>query len=186
MLLINMDKVRDALAFAKEKHGAINQRRGSADLPYIVHPYAVTTLVFRYQSDFGNHLEDSLIAGALHDTVEDAFVQIRTIIDMFGFGAAKMVAAMTKNPLILDKHASLKDSLDRCEAIGPHCLALKNIDRIENLNPITMPVKWSLERRKEYVSVEAQAILERGRKVGLRDTSNRLENAMDIFKKYIE
>lgn len=186
MLHVNDARVRDALAFAEECHR--NQSRGSANLPYVVHIYAVTSLIYRYQNDFGDHLEDSLVAGSVHDTVEDCGVTFEILESKFGRHAALMASAMTKSELLVKskgKLAALEHSLDRCEAIGPHCLALKCLDRVDNLFPITMPVKWSPKRRHDYVYHEAQAILDRARKVGLRETPNRLENAMDIFKRYI-
>lgn len=183
---VDYERVRHALAFAEKCHRT--QLRGSANLPYIVHIYATVALLHRYQGDFGENLENSLVAMALHDTKEDCGATHKILANKFGEPAALMVDALTKNKVIEKrdgKLAALEDSLDRCEAIGPHCLAKKSIDRIDNLNPITIPIKWSLERRKSYVYVEAQAILDRARKVGLRETPNRLENAMDIFKRNI-
>ena len=61
-----------ALSFAAARHGAVRQARKGTHFPYVVHPIRVAEILERF--DYG---EDVVIAGLLHDTVEDAGVNAR-------------------------------------------------------------------------------------------------------------
>ena len=58
-----------ALAFAAETHGAVKQERKGTDFPYVAHPIRVAELLDRFERD-----EDVVVAGFLHDTIEDTQV----------------------------------------------------------------------------------------------------------------
>lgn len=58
------ERYSDALSFAHDLHK--RQRRKGADIPYIAHLLAVSSLVIENGGD-----EDQAIAGLLHDAVED-------------------------------------------------------------------------------------------------------------------
>jgi len=57
-------RIEQAIASATLLHQ--HQKRKMNDVPYIVHPYAVAFLLAHYSND-----EDVIIAGLLHDTLED-------------------------------------------------------------------------------------------------------------------
>jgi len=57
-------KIERAIVSATLLHS--NQKRKMSGAPYIVHPYAVAFLLAHYSDD-----EDVIIAGLLHDTLED-------------------------------------------------------------------------------------------------------------------
>jgi (p)ppGpp synthase/HD superfamily hydrolase len=58
------DKINHALAFAAKHHD--RQVRKGTKLPYLTHPANVAVILTRYDRD-----EDSVVAGILHDVVED-------------------------------------------------------------------------------------------------------------------
>jgi len=58
------DRFQRALNLAAEKHAG--QMRKSSGYPYIVHPFSVVLVLSEYVHD-----EDVLIAGLLHDLLED-------------------------------------------------------------------------------------------------------------------
>ena len=60
------DRVGEALRFAAEAH-AEQSRKGKPDEPYLSHILIVAGMVAHYGGD-----EDQIIAGVLHDAVEDA------------------------------------------------------------------------------------------------------------------
>ncbi len=60
------DRVGEALRFAAEAH-AEQARKGKPDEPYLSHILIVAGMVAHYGGD-----EDQIIAGVLHDAVEDA------------------------------------------------------------------------------------------------------------------
>jgi (p)ppGpp synthase/HD superfamily hydrolase len=58
------DKINHALAFAAKHHD--RQVRKGTKLPYLTHPANVAVILARYDRD-----EDTVVAGILHDVVED-------------------------------------------------------------------------------------------------------------------
>ena len=56
-------QVREALALAYDSHSGQDRKSGE---PYITHPVEVTRILAELRMDY-----ESLIAGLLHDTVED-------------------------------------------------------------------------------------------------------------------
>ena len=58
------DKINHAFAFAAKHHD--RQVRKGTKLPYLTHPANVAVILARYDRD-----EDTVVAGILHDVVED-------------------------------------------------------------------------------------------------------------------
>ena len=83
--------VNKAIHFATEKHAG-GVRKGTSR-PYIGHPLEVMTILNRMEAD--NNL---LIAGLLHDTVEDTETTYLDLKNEFGMDVAALVMAHTKNP----------------------------------------------------------------------------------------
>lgn len=78
-----------ALALAAQAH--CTQMRKGGDVPYIVHPVHVSTILIRYGCS-----EDEIVAGLLHDVVEDQDVSLQRIETEFGPSVAEIVAALTE------------------------------------------------------------------------------------------
>lgn len=78
-----------AIEFAAEAHKG--QTRKSTSVPYVSHPYAVASILQNQGCD-----EHVVIAGLLHDTVEDTPVAIQDIQDEFGEKIAEIVAGVTE------------------------------------------------------------------------------------------
>jgi (p)ppGpp synthase/HD superfamily hydrolase len=78
-----------ALSLAARAHR--HQLRKGGDVPYIVHPVHVSVILIRH--GFG---EDVIIAGLLHDVVEDQDVPLSQIEAQFGPAVAEMVGALTE------------------------------------------------------------------------------------------
>jgi len=83
--LIELERVID---FATKAH--LNQKRASGD-PYITHPLAVADTLITWGMDI-----DSILAGVLHDTVEDTGVTLKEIETSFGHDIAFLVNGVTK------------------------------------------------------------------------------------------
>ena len=77
-----------AIDFATEKH--TGQKRKSGE-PYIMHPLAVTAILIDWGMDI-----DTVLAGVLHDTVEDTEASLRDIEALFGRDVAFLVDGVTK------------------------------------------------------------------------------------------
>ncbi len=81
-------KIEQAIALATKAHET--QKRKSGE-PYINHPLAVMQILQDWKMD-----EDTVIAGVLHDTVEDTEVTLDEIRKEFGEDVAFLVDGVTK------------------------------------------------------------------------------------------
>lgn len=77
-------KIDKAIALAATAHK--DQTRKASDLPYIAHPFSVGMLLSQSACE-----EDVIIAGILHDTVEDTWVTLTDVKAEFGDTVAKLV-----------------------------------------------------------------------------------------------
>ncbi|GIR14240.1 MAG: GTP pyrophosphokinase [Candidatus Pelagibacterales bacterium] len=82
------DKVRHALKLSEEAHS--NQLRKSGD-PFITHPLEVAKILTSIKLD-----ADSIVAGLLHDTLEDTNLNIEEINKNFGNQIVELVDGLTK------------------------------------------------------------------------------------------
>jgi len=80
--------LRKCYEFAEKMH--INHKRSSGE-PYIIHPLNVAATLIKLKMDL-----DSIMAGLLHDTVEDCDVSPEDISKMFGQSVAQIVVGCTK------------------------------------------------------------------------------------------
>ena len=81
-------KIRDAYEFAKAAHKG--QKRESGE-PFAVH--LIRTAMYLARLECGLN---TLIAGLLHDVVEDGAATLKTVQEEFGEDIAKLVDAVTK------------------------------------------------------------------------------------------
>lgn len=119
-----------ALTFAALAHR--EQVRKGSDVPYIVHPTHVAVILLRHGFD-----EDLVIAGLLHDTVEDCGSSVEEIARLFGAGVAGLVASVSelktgdegeRRPWRTRK----QEQLDHLAQAGPRTAALKAADSLHN------------------------------------------------------
>lgn len=80
--------VRKAFLFAKKKHEGQKRRSGE---PYINHPLRVSNFLAESKHDL-----NTVIAGLLHDTIEDTETSFEEIKEIFGDEIAKIVEGVTK------------------------------------------------------------------------------------------
>lgn len=83
--------VEKAIRFAATAHR--EQKRKGCDLPYIVHPAAVASIL--QQAGFDD--ENLLAAAWLHDTVEDTSATLDDIADEFPHEVVELVDAMSED-----------------------------------------------------------------------------------------
>ncbi|KAH9575155.1 hypothetical protein CY35_01G097300 [Sphagnum magellanicum] len=84
-----LSMVKDALKLAFEAHNG--QKRKSGE-PYIIHPVEVARILGEYEMDW-----ETIVAGLLHDTVEDTeHVTFEKIEDQFGPAVRRIVEGETK------------------------------------------------------------------------------------------
>lgn len=84
----HLDSIRDAFLYAKNMHEGQFRKSGE---PYIVHPLDVAITLSEYQTD-----PTTIIAGLLHDTIEDTDATYEDIRDLFGEEVALITEGVTK------------------------------------------------------------------------------------------
>lgn len=82
--------LEDAISFATKRHAG--QVRKGSDIPYITHPLETMNILNTMKADTA-----LLIAGVLHDTVEDTDTTPEEILELFGEDVAALVAAHTED-----------------------------------------------------------------------------------------
>jgi (p)ppGpp synthase/HD superfamily hydrolase len=80
----------EAIAFAEEAHRG--QKRKGSDLPYMVHPLEAAALLAHHYPG----REALVVAGILHDTLEDTRASRRQLADRFGQETARLVDSVTR------------------------------------------------------------------------------------------
>ena len=86
----NNYRLNKAITFATERHSG--QVRKSTTIPYILHPLEVLQILYSMRAD-----TDLLIAGVLHDTVEDTDTTLDEIREIFGDDVAELVASNSED-----------------------------------------------------------------------------------------
>lgn len=82
------DRIKQAVQIATKAHEGQLRKTGE---PYIIHPLAVKKILEEWGMD-----EDTIIAGILHDTVEDTDLTLNDIKNEFGESVAFLVDGVTK------------------------------------------------------------------------------------------
>lgn len=84
-----MNLLEQAIQFAVKAHAG--QKRKLSDIPAILHPLEVSSIIATLSTDM-----NTMAAGVLHDTVEDAQVTIDEIRQQFGDRVAFLVSCETE------------------------------------------------------------------------------------------
>ena len=192
------DRINHAFAFAAKHHDR-QVRKGTA-LPYLTHPANVAIILARYDRD-----DDTVIAGILHDVIEDCVREGWTqemleerIGEKFGAGVLEAVLAVTHRRVDefgneLDKDEQKADYLRRLESASESARWVCAADKVHNgssiladlrrtLDPDTVWSRFSVGR--EGTIRWYRAVYERLREVGfngpileeLRDVAEALEH----------
>ena len=119
------DRLVNAYKFGEESHEG--QMRDSGE-PFFEHPKEVALILAGFRMDI-----DTIIAGLLHDTVEDCDVPIEKVEKMFGQDVARIVNGVTKiSNLKLNERLSRSDmkSIEKIETIRKMLLAMSTDIRV--------------------------------------------------------
>jgi HD domain-containing protein len=144
------DRVNHALAFAAKHHD--RQVRKGTRLPYLTHPANVAIILTRYGRD-----EDTVIAGILHDVIEDCVRENYTremleqrIGDKFGEGVLDTVLGVTQrnvddegNDLSSDERKD--DYLERLSGTSESARWVCAADKLHNAGTIVADLKRTID-----------------------------------------
>ncbi|MCO5174263.1 MAG: bifunctional (p)ppGpp synthetase/guanosine-3',5'-bis(diphosphate) 3'-pyrophosphohydrolase [Trueperaceae bacterium] len=170
-------KLAEAYAFAEEHHRGMLRRSGE---PFINHPVAVTEILAEMNLDIS-----ALMAGLLHDTVEDTSATFEAIEERFGETVRRIVEGETK----ISKLAVRVYENEQAENLRQMLLAMtsdvriilvKLADRLHNMRTLRfMPPHKQLSISEETIEIFAPL----ANRLGINHIKNELE---DIAFRYLE
>ena len=132
-------KIQEAIIFATLAHEG--QKRKGTNIPYIVHPMEVMQILTECHCN-----DDVIIAGILHDTLEDTKTSPADIENKFGLAVLKLVrkqatidqlktaSAETRIICFADKLSNLRSMKRDLDAIGAQLW--------DRFNAGTSSIKW--------------------------------------------
>lgn len=143
-------RYEQALQFAALAHR--QQVRKGTDIPYIVHAVHVSVILLRHGFD-----EDVVIAGLLHDVIEDCGVSPQQPEALFGAEVARLVEAVSERKRIDGVERSWEErktaAIAHLQSSGPRVAALKAADSLHNIRSISAdlalvdPAVWQRFKR---------------------------------------
>jgi (p)ppGpp synthase/HD superfamily hydrolase len=133
--------LQKAIDFAIKTHWQNDkQYRKGKDNPYITHPLSVALILSQAGAE-----EDVIIAGILHDTVEDSKepykVTNKEIKEKFGPKVAALVDAVTEKDRSADWLTRKMKALEHIKHMDHDALLLKSADVLHNLTELVQDLK---------------------------------------------
>ncbi|MFZ4121999.1 MAG: RelA/SpoT family protein [Caulobacterales bacterium] len=162
--------INRAYVFATVMHG--NQKRHSGD-PYFAHPIEVAGILTEYKLDTA-----AIVAGLLHDTIEDTDATRQQIADLFGEPIADLVEGVTKLSRLEAQDKSTTEAANLQKFIlamskDVRVLLVKLADRLHNMRTIEFHPKVEKRRRIAAETLEIYAPL--ARRIGMEKMARELE-----------
>jgi guanosine-3',5'-bis(diphosphate) 3'-pyrophosphohydrolase len=173
----DVDFIQRAYDFAAQAHQGQLRHSGEA---YIIHPLAVVEILVMLQLD-----DITLVAGLLHDVVEDTNVSIEEIEKLFGREVAVLVDGVTKlNRLeYKSKEEQQVENLRKmflAMAKDIRVILIKLADRLHNMRTLGY---HSLERQKEIAEETLEIFAPLAHRLGIFKIKWELE---DLSLRYLE
>ena len=141
----DFDKLKLALAFAEESHQG--QYRKSGD-DYIIHPVEVAKILMDMKMD-----TDTVVAGLLHDVVEDTLIPIADIKYNFGDTVAVLVDGVTKLKALPNGTKNQAENIRKmilAMAENIRVILIKLADRLHNMRTL----KFMKPEKQQSISKE--------------------------------
>ncbi len=144
-----------AVRFAAHQHRY--QRRKDKDAsPYINHPIEVAEIM----ANVGDVSDlPALLAGILHDTVEDTDTTFADLEEAFGREVRSLVEEVTDDKT-LPKGVRKQLQVEHAPDLSSRAKQVKIADKICNVHDVTHtpPPHWPLERRRDYLRWAAKVV----------------------------
>ncbi|MDX2234895.1 MAG: bifunctional (p)ppGpp synthetase/guanosine-3',5'-bis(diphosphate) 3'-pyrophosphohydrolase [Hyphomonadaceae bacterium] len=162
--------INRAYIYATMKHGS--QKRHSGD-PYFAHPIEVAGILTEYRLD-----ASTIVAGLLHDTIEDTEATREEIAQLFGEPIAELVEGVTKLSKLevleeQDKQAANLQKFILAMSKDVRVLLVKLADRLHNMRTLAFHPKPESRKRIALETLDIYAPL--ARRIGMDRMSNELE-----------
>jgi hypothetical protein len=141
-------RLQKALDFAARAHAAVAQERKGTDFPYVAHPIRVAEILDRFGCS-----DDVIVAGFLHDTLEDTAVSPEQIADAFTPAVRDLVLAVSEFDKSLPWRVRKEHTIAALKEADQAVLALVAADKLDNVRAISDTLRhlgeaktWSLFR----------------------------------------
>ena len=146
-----IERVLKAYEFAEENHRGQFRKSGE---PYISHPLAVTYTLAKMKAD-----GDTLIAGLLHDIVEDTSVTLDEVENMFNKDVRILVDGVTKISSLDNTSKKEKKDINTRKIINGltedvRIIIIKLADRLHNMSTL----EFQREEKQKEISIETMEI----------------------------
>ncbi|MEY4288575.1 MAG: hypothetical protein RLZZ30_663 [Bacteroidota bacterium] len=169
--------VRKAFDIALEAHKEMRRKSGE---PYIYHPIAVARIC---AEEMG--LEPTAVACALlHDTVEDTYITLQDIEDIFGSKVRAIIDGLTKIPEVFDENTSIQAENFRKMILTIsddfRVVLIKLADRLHNMRTLS---SMKVEKQLKIASETRFLYAPLAHRLGLYPIKTELE---DLSMKYCE
>ncbi|MCE9517398.1 HD domain-containing protein [Candidatus Nomurabacteria bacterium] len=134
--MIYTQKIQNAIQFAIQTHEIDQkQKRKGKDVPYITHPLALGLILASAGAN-----EDVIVAGILHDTIEDSIegkkVTKEMIAEEFGQNVSDLVISVTEQDKSLSWEERKAEALEHIKTFSNDSLLLKSADIIANTSEL--------------------------------------------------
>lgn len=135
--MIYTQKIQEAINFAIKTHEIYQkQKRKGKDIPYITHPLTVGLILATAHAS-----EDVVIAGILHDTIEDSIEVKKPMVPKeikrrFGKEVLDLVVSVTEKNKNLSWEERKTEALKYIESFSNDSVLLKSADILSNVTEI--------------------------------------------------
>ena len=174
----DISQIEKAYKIAREAHK--DQKRKSGE-PYIIHPLCVAIILADLELD-----KETIIAGILHDVVEDTIMTLDEVEKEFGAEVALLVDGVTKLTQLswsMDKVEIQAENLRKmflAMAKDIRVILIKLADRLHNMRTLQyMKPEKQKEKARETMDIYAPI----AQRLGISKVKNELD---DLSLKYLE
>lgn len=190
--MIHTEKVENAIRKAAQLHHG-QTRKGDIDLPYVTHLFSVATIISNYTDD-----EDTIVAGLLHDTIEDTDYASDELQKDFGENVRAIVMGVTEPQPEGDEKIPWDDRkrgyIENLRKAPEASLIVAAADKIHNFESTIRSFAGNQESfqklfsgtkdtRTQYYGTIVEVITER---LGDHPITERLRNAFAEYKAFLQ
>lgn len=170
---VDIEKIKLAFSLAEEAH--IGQFRQSGE-NYILHPVEVAKIIIGMRMD-----TDSIIAGILHDIVEDTLITLADIEYSFGKSVANLVDGVTKLKKLPNGTKQQDESIRKmilAMSKDIRVIIIKLADRLHNMKTLNfVPEEKQLRVSKETLAIYAPL----AHRLGMAKIKSELEDLCFLY-----
>ena len=129
----NSELLQLAIELATSKHkGQVRKNDGR---PYILHPFSVLNLLYKYKRKSSNIFLLAIVI-ILHDAVEDTDLTLEEIAQLFGYKVASIVDELTSNKEEIERVGKTTYLSNKMNNMSTYGLLCKLLDRLDNISDL--------------------------------------------------